>query len=190
MSLRSENQYQKVRIMHKRGPASAEPNAPWQSSCFCPREMSRTQSLALETHNMETVVYRFKSIWPPYHFSKAKPWRNVGTKSTKVEKLLYSHHHGGFRIHKSANLYLVTIDQWHFSHLINFQPNEIVLNQAKGLLGDKDNPFFFMIPVVNPANWIYYNISNSFKGTHQFRNEKGTGAEKCVPQLFLGFKYK
>ena len=69
--------------------------------------------------------------------------------------LLYSHHHGGFRIHKSSDLYLVTLDQWHFSHPIKFQTTKIVLNQAKGILGDKNNPFFFMIPVVNPANSIY-----------------------------------
>lgn len=63
----------------------------------------------------------------------------------------YSHHHRVLWIHKSANLDLITFYQWYLSHLINFQTDEIVLGQAEGPLGDQDNPFFFMIPVINPG---------------------------------------
>ena len=66
--------------------------------------------------------------------------------------ILYLHHHGVLWIHKSADLNLVTFRQWDLPHLFNFQTNEIVLDKAKGLLGNKNNPFFFMIPVINSEN--------------------------------------
>ena len=49
---------------------------------------------------------------------------------------MYSHHHCGLWIHKSADLNLITSYQWNLPHLINFQSNKIVLDKTKALLCD------------------------------------------------------